>query len=208
MFCAWSEAVFDNKRMNQSFEVADFGALQHRCLHFHSSCMSMVLHLAVSDLKSQQYTPCAHHGMPKSMMHSITFWYMTMSCDSTLSVKMQGCLRDDTLTCKALLEGLDYNIEEEATWAREMVTELYPTCHDVQTLLLTKLCSDGDVSFALGSLQMYYDVVGDMPELSKLLLEQLLTVPGEWLFMHLHTVRANQHVQTLYCECLWCSQRN
>ena len=92
---------------------------------------------------------------------------------------MQGCLRDDMLTFKAVLEGLDYTIEEEATWAREMVTEFYPTCHDVQTLLLTKFCSDGDVGLALGSLQMYYNVVGDMPELSKLLLERLLTVPGE-----------------------------
>lgn len=110
-----------------------------------------------------------------------------------LSVKLQGCLRDDTLAFKAVLEGLDCSIEEEATWAREMVTELYPTCHDVQTLLLTKLCSDGDVSLALGTLQMYYDVVADMPELSKALLQRLLTGPGEWLFMHLHTIKANQH---------------
>ncbi len=103
----------------------------------------MVLRRAVSDLKSQQYTPCAHQGMPKSMMHGITFWCMMMSCGSTLSVKLQGCLQKDTLTFKAVLEGLDYTIEEEAIWAREMVTELYPTSHDVQTLLLTKLCSDG-----------------------------------------------------------------
>ena len=164
----------------------------------------MVLHLAVSDLNPQQYTPCAHHGMPKSMMHSITFWYMMMSCGSTLSVKLQGCLRKDTLTFKAVLEGLDYTIEEETIWAREMVTELYPASHDVQTLLLTKLCGDGDVGFALGSWQMYYDVTGDMPELSKLLLERLLTVPGDSYFMHLHTIKANQHAQTLskYCEVL------
>ena len=51
---------------------------------------------------------------------------------------------------------------------------------------------------------MYYDVTGDMPELSKLLLERLLTVPGDSYFMHLHTIKANQHAQTLskYCEVL------
>ena len=147
-----------------------------------------------------------YHGMPKSMMQrGITFWWMMMSSGSTLSVQLQGCLRDDTLAFKAVLEGLDCSIEEEATWAREMVTELYPTCHDVQTLLLTKLCNDGDVSLALCSLQMYYDVVGDMPELSKALLEQLLAGPGEWLFMHLHTIRANQHERTL-SKCFWYSQ--
>lgn len=128
-----------------------------------------------------------------------------MSCGSTLSVKLQGCLRDDSLAFKAVLEGLDCSIEEEATWAREMVTELYPACHDVQTLLLTKLCSVGDVSLALGSLQMYYDVVGEIPELSKALLERLPTVSGEWLFMHLHTIKANQHERT-WSKCFWCSQ--
>lgn len=30
--------------------------------------MSMVLHLAVSDLKPQQYTPCVYHDIPKSMI--------------------------------------------------------------------------------------------------------------------------------------------
>ena len=166
----------------------------------------MVLHLAVSNLKPQQYTPCVYRGMPKSMMqHGITFWCMMMSCGSTLSVKLQGCLWDDPLAFKAVLEGLDCSIEEEATWAREMVTELYPACHDVQTLLLTKLCRDGDVSLALGSLQMYYDVVGDMPELSTALLERLLTGSGEWRFMHLHTTKANQHERTL-SKCFGCSQ--
>ena len=133
-----------------------------------------------------------------------------MFCGNTLDVKMQGCLRNDELTFKAALEGLDYTIEEEAIWASEMVMELYPTCQDVHTLLLTKLCSDGDVGLALGSLQMYYDPMQGMPQLFTSLLVRLLSVPGEMIF------HASSHKQGIpartdflnVVKCLWISRHS
>ncbi len=92
---------------------------------------------------------------------------------------MQDCFKANSPAVKAVLWALDYTVEEEANWACEVVAGSYSSRQDVKALLLSKLCSDGDVGLALGRLQMYYDDVGDTQGLFKSLLSQLLSVPGE-----------------------------
>ncbi len=92
---------------------------------------------------------------------------------------MQGCFEGDTPAVKAILGALDYTVEEEANWACKLVAGSYPSRRDLMGLLLSKLCSDGDVGLALGKLQMHYDDEGDMQGLFRSLLLRLPSFSGE-----------------------------
>jgi len=76
------------------------------------------------------------------------------------------------------LEALHFNVQAEADWATEVVDGLSPPSQQLQLLLVSKLCSEGDVCLALQSLQMYHQQAANMQSCFERVLTRLTSMQG------------------------------